>query len=164
MQKVQDKYILKITGLAIFILAAIIGIYILWPVKSPDVRQMPQQDASTSAIQPSVGNLQAKHQLTPDDFQQSATSRLQDENPRERELRDRAALLSSLYRNPDSVEAAKARQSLLKPPNGQLAPFRKDSDFKFMNVPKGKNTKQAPPKPPTPEDEQADVIIEEIHG
>ena len=153
---------LKITGLAIFVLAAIIGFYILWPAKSPEERQFPLQDTSTPAIQPNTDNPQPKRQLTPEDFQQSATSRLQDQNPRQQELRDRAAMLSSMYRNPDSVEAAKARESLLKAPRGQFAPFRRDSDFKFLNVPRGNNTKQAPPKPSPQEDEQADAIIEKI--
>ena len=141
---------LKTTGLAIFVLAAIAGVYILWPAKSPNERQIQQQDASTSAVQPKIENPHPKRQLEPQDFQPTAASRLQDQNPREQELRDRAALLSSLYRNPDSVEAAKARQSLLKAPRGQFAPFRKDNDFKFLNVPEGKNTKPAPPKPSCP--------------
>ena len=114
-------YILKITGLAIFVLAAIIGVYILWPAKSPRVEQIPQQDASTSSVQPNTENPQPKRQLEPQDFQQTATSRPQDQNPRQQELRERAALLSSLYRNPDSVEAAKARQSLLRAPNAHFA-------------------------------------------
>ncbi|MBW8039615.1 MAG: hypothetical protein FVQ85_06405 [Planctomycetes bacterium] len=109
MQKVMNIYILKITGLAIFVLAAIIGVYILWPAESPDVEQIKQQDASTSAIQPKTENPQPKRQLTPQDFQLVATSRLQDQNPRQQELRDKAAMLSSIYRNPDSPEAAKAR-------------------------------------------------------
>jgi len=153
---------LKITGLTFFVLAAIIGVYILWPAKSPDLEQIQQQDASTSAIKPSTDNQQPKRQLTPEDFQTAATTRLQDENPREQELRKRAALLSSLYRNPDSLEAAKARESLLKAPGGQFAPFRKDSDFKFLNVPRGDNTKKAPPKPSPQEDEQADANKGEV--
>ena len=99
----------------------IIGVYFLWPAKSPDVGQLPQQDTGTSAIQPKIDNPQPKRQLAPEDFQQSATSRLQDQNPRQQELRERAAMLSSLYRNPDSAEAAKARESLLKPPPGRFA-------------------------------------------
>jgi hypothetical protein len=160
----MKRFWLKITGLTIFVLAAIIGVYILWPAKSPDVGQIPQQDVAISTIQPNTENPQPKRQLKAEDFQPTATSRLQDQNPREREFRERAAMLSSLYRNPDSVEAAKARQSLLKPPNGQFAPFREANDFKFMNVPPAKNTKQAPPKPSPKVDEQADFIIEEIHG
>lgn len=89
---------LKITGLTIFVLAAIIGVYVLWPADSPDVRQIPQQKVSTSTIQPNIENPQAKRQLTPDDFQPAATSKLQDRNPRQQELRNRAALLSSIYR------------------------------------------------------------------
>ena len=112
----------KIVGLAIFVLAAIIGVYILWPAKSQDVGQITQQDASTSAVQPSIENPQPKRQLTPEDFQTSAHSRPQDRNPREQELRERAAMLRSLYRNPDSVESVKARESLLKAPPGQFAP------------------------------------------
>lgn len=153
---------LKITGLAIFVLAAVIGIYVLWPAKSPDVGQIQQRDASTSTVQPSAENPQPKRQLTPEDFQQSATTQPQDRNPREQELRERAALLSSLYRNPDSVEAAKARESLLKPPDGQFAPFRKANDFKFLNVPRADNTKKAPPNPSPQVDEQSDAIIEKI--
>ena len=121
MQKVINIYKLKIIGLVFFVLAAIIGIYTLWPAKSPDVGQAPRQDAGTSAIQPNIENPQPKRKLEPQDFQQSATSRLQDENPREQQLRERAALLSSLYRNPGSPEAAKARQSLLQPPDGRFA-------------------------------------------
>jgi hypothetical protein len=117
----MKRFWLKITGLAIFVLAAVIGVYILWPAKSQDVGQLPQQDAITSAVQPKTENPQPKRQLEPQDFQQSAASRLQDQNPREQELRERAALLSSLYRNPDSVDAAKARESLLKPPDGRFA-------------------------------------------
>ena len=83
--------ILKIVGLTIFILVAIVVVYVLWPAKSPDVGQTPQRDASTSAVQPSGENPQPKRQLEPQDFQQSATSRLQDQNPRQQELRDRAA-------------------------------------------------------------------------
>jgi hypothetical protein len=158
----MKRFWLKITGLAIYILAAIIGVYILWPAKSPDVEQINQQDASTSAVQPNAGNPQPKRQLEPEDFHQSATSRLQGQNPRQQELRDRAALLSSLYRNPDSPEAAKARQSLLKPPDGQFAPFRKESDFKFMNVPRGDNTTKEPPKPSTQEDEQSDANVGQV--
>lgn len=153
---------LKINGLTIFVLASIIGVYILWPAKSQDVGQIRQQDASTSAIQPNIYNPQPKRQLEPEDFQQSATSRLQDRNPREQELRDRAAMLSSLYRNPDSADAAKARGSLLKPPRGQFAPFRKANDFKFLNVPRGDNTKKAPPKPSTQDGEQADANVGQV--
>jgi len=162
MQKVQNIYRLKITGLTIFVLAAVIGVYVLWPAKSPDVRQIPQQDTSTSAIQPSIEKQQPKRQLTPDDFQTSATTRLQDRNPREQELRDRAALLSSLYRNPDTPDAAKARESLLKPPQGQFAPFRKANDFKFMNVPQGNNTKKTHPKPSPQDDKQADANVGQV--
>lgn len=158
----MKRFWLKITGLVFFVFVIIIGVYALWPVKSPDVGQIPQQDASTSTIQPNTENPQPNRQLTPEDFQPTATSRLQDQNPREQQLRDRAALLSSLYRNPDSAEAAKARESLLKAPRGQFAPFRKNSDFKFLNVPRGNNTKQAPPKPSPQDGEQADAIIENI--
>ena len=108
MQKPMSIHLLKITGLVFFVLAAVIGVYILWPAKSPDVEQILQQDAAISTIQPNTENPQPKRQLTPEDFQQSATSRLQDQNPREQELRDRAAMLSSIYRNPGSPEAAKA--------------------------------------------------------
>ncbi|MCK4830667.1 hypothetical protein KA005_83915, partial [bacterium] len=69
----MKRFWLKIFGLAIFVLAAIAGVYTLWP-KSPDVRQIPQQYASTSAIQPNIENPQPKRQLTPDDFQPAATS------------------------------------------------------------------------------------------
>jgi hypothetical protein len=158
----MKRFWLKITGLVFFVLAAIIGIYILWPAKSPDVEQTPQQDASTSAVQPNTENPQPKRQLEPQDFQPTAASRLQDQNPRQQQLRERAALLSSLYRNPDSVEAAKARQSLLKAPDGRFAPFRKDNDFKFMNVPRNNNTKKARPKPSTQKNEQTNAIIEKI--
>ncbi|HIJ52339.1 MAG TPA: hypothetical protein HPP66_04195 [Planctomycetes bacterium] len=89
---------LKITGLTIFVFAAIIGVYVLRPAKSPDVGQKQQQDDSTSAIQPSAENPQPKRQLSPDDFQPAATSKLQDRNPRQQQHRDRAALLSSIYR------------------------------------------------------------------
>ena len=109
----MNIYILKIAGLAIFVLASIIGVYILWPVKSLDVGQVQQQDVSTSTIQPSIENPQPKRQLTPQDFQPAATSKLQDRNPRQQEHRDRAAMLSSIYRNPDSPDPAKARESLL---------------------------------------------------
>jgi len=95
---IMNRLRLKITGLAIFVFAAIIGVYILWPAKSPDVRHIPQQDAITSVIQPSIENPQSKRQLTPQDFQPAATSKLQDRNPRQQEHRDRAALLSSIYR------------------------------------------------------------------
>lgn len=105
----MKRFWLTITGLTIFVLAAIIGVYILWPAESSDVEQLPPQDVSISAIQPNTENAQPKRQLEPQDFQPTATSRLQDQNPRQQELRERAALLSSLYRNPDSVEAAKAR-------------------------------------------------------
>jgi len=141
MQKVMSMCILKITGLSIFVLAVIIGVYVLWPAKSPDVRQIPQQDASTSTIQPNIEKPQPKQQLTPEDFQPAATSRLQDQNPREQELRQRAALLSSIYRNPDSPEAAKARELLLKrpqTPHKQFGPARKGNKFEFLNVPRGK--------------------------
>ncbi|HUS71850.1 MAG TPA: hypothetical protein VMY06_02205 [Sedimentisphaerales bacterium] len=95
----MKKVWLKITGLTILVLAAVIGIYILfWPVKQPDVGQIPQQDASSSAIQPSVENPQPKRQLAPEDFQPAATSKLQDRNPRLQQHRDRAAMLSSVYR------------------------------------------------------------------
>ena len=94
----MNIYILKITGLAIFVLAAIIGVYILRPAKSPDVGQIQQQDVSTSTIQPNIENPQPKRQLAPDDFQPTATSKLQDRNPRQQQHRDRAALLSSIYR------------------------------------------------------------------
>jgi hypothetical protein len=159
---IMKRLRLKITGLVFFVLAAVIGVYVLWPAKSPDVGQIRQKDTSVSAVQPSAENPQPNRQLAPEDFQPVATSRLQDQNPRQQELRDRAALLSSLYRNPDSPDAAKARESLLKAPRGQFAPFRKDSGFKFLNVPRGNNTKQLPPKPSTQEDEQADAIIEKI--
>jgi hypothetical protein len=78
----MKRFWLKITGLVFFVLAAIIGIFILWPTKSPDMEQISQQDASTSAVQPNTENPQPKRQLEPQDFQQSATSRLQDQNPR----------------------------------------------------------------------------------
>lgn len=158
----MKRFWLKITCLVALILTFAIGVYILWPPKSQDVGHIPQQDASTSAIQPNTENPQPKRQLEPQDFQPSAASRPQDQKPRERELRDRAALLSSLYRNPDSAEAAKARESLLKPPDGQFAPFRKDTDFKFMNIPKGDNTKKAPPKPLPQDDEQAVLLSKEF--
>lgn len=158
----MKRFWLKITGLIFFVLAAIAGVYVLWPAKSPDVGKLPPQEVSTSAVQQKIENPQPKRQLTPEDFQTTATSRLQNQNPREQELRDRAAMLSSIYRNPDSVEAAKARESLLKAPRGQFAPFRKESDFKFLNVPQGDNTQKAPPKPSTKVDEQADAIIEKI--
>lgn len=158
----MKRFWLKITCLVALIVTFAIGVYVFWPAKSLDVGQIPQKETSNSAIQPKTDNLQPKRQLTPEDFQQSATSRLQDQNPRQQELRDRAAMLSSMYRNPGSPEAAKARESLLKPPNGQFAPFRKDSDFKFLNVPQGNNTKQAPPKPSPQDGEQADAIIEKI--
>ena len=77
---------LKTTGLAIFVLAAIAGVYILWPAKSPNERQIQQQDASTSAVQPKIENPHPKRQLEPQDFQPTAASRLQDQNPREQEL------------------------------------------------------------------------------
>jgi len=76
-----------------------IGVYVLWPAKSPDVRQqIQQQDTSTSTIQPNIDNPQPKRQLTAEDFQPAATSKLQDRNPRLQQHRDRAAMLSSIYR------------------------------------------------------------------
>ncbi len=75
MQKPMSIHILKITGLVFFVLAAIIGVYILWPAKSPDVVQVQQQDASTSAIQQKTENPQPKRQLTPEDFQTAAATK-----------------------------------------------------------------------------------------
>ena len=37
----MKRFLLKITGLATFVLAAVIGVYVLWPAKSPDVGQEP---------------------------------------------------------------------------------------------------------------------------
>ena len=94
----MKRFWLKIASLTIFVLAAVIGVYVLWPAKSPDVGQIPPQDASTSAVQPNMENREPKSQLTPQDFQPAATSKLQDRNPRLQQHRDRAALLSSIYR------------------------------------------------------------------
>ena len=56
-----------------------------------------------------VAGAGAVSSLTPEDLQPAATSRLQDRNPREQNFRDRAAVLSLLYRNPDSSDTAKSR-------------------------------------------------------
>ena len=72
---IMKRFWLKITGLAIFVLAAVIGVYILWPANSPDERQFPPQDVSTSTVQPRTENPQPKRQLTPEDFQTAATSK-----------------------------------------------------------------------------------------
>jgi len=94
----MKRFWLKITGLVFFVFVAIIGVYILRPAKQPAVGQIQQQDASTSAIQPNIENPQPKRQLKPQDFQPAATSKLQDRNPRLQQHRDRAAMLSSIYR------------------------------------------------------------------
>lgn len=92
MQKVMNIYILKITGLAILVLVVAIGIYVLWPAKPTDERQISQKEVSTSTIQLSADNIQPKRQLTPQDFQPAATSKLQDRNPRLQQHRRRTSI------------------------------------------------------------------------
>lgn len=112
----MNRFWLKISGLVALIISLTIGVCVLWPTKSPDTKQTPQRETSALANQPGIEKPQSKHQLTPEDFQLAATSKLEDQNPRQQELRQAAVLLSTIYRNPHSPEAAKARRLLLKPP------------------------------------------------
>ena len=98
----MNRFWLKIIGLVVVAVIVIAGVYGLWYAKTPNSGQTPKQRTSKLANQP-------KRQLKPEDFQSAAGSRLQNIGPKEQEFRQKAVLLSTLYRDPNSPEAAKAR-------------------------------------------------------
>jgi len=136
----MNRFWLKIIGLVAVIVIA--GVYVLWP-KTPNSGQRPKQRTSKLATEP-------KRQLKPEDFQSAAGSRLQDIGPKEQELRQKAALLSTLYRDPNSPEAAKARELLLKVPKGVEEQYRaaqRKRNLPFLNIRRDQNDIGLLPKP-----------------
>ena len=77
---IMEKFWLKIIGLVLVAVIVIAGVYVLWPVKTPDAGQATKDSARKLATGP-------KRQLKIEDFQSSASSRLQDIGPNEQELR-----------------------------------------------------------------------------
>jgi len=78
----MKRFWLKITGSAIFVLATIIGVYILWPAKSPDTGNIPYQDKKVLTTQTDREKPQLKRHLKPEDFQTAASSKFQNPQPR----------------------------------------------------------------------------------
>ena len=94
----MNRFWLKIAGFVVVAIVVVISVYVLWPAKSPDAGQTTKDSVRKLATGP-------KRQLKIEDFQSSAGSRLQDISPQEQELRQKAVLLSTLYRDPNSPEA-----------------------------------------------------------
>lgn len=126
----MKKFWLKITGLVVVVVIIIAGVYVLWLAKSPDAGQTTKDSTSKLSTEP-------KRQLAPEDFQSGAVSKLEERNPREQQLRQKAALLSTLYRDPNSPEAAKARELFLKVPKGveeQYGIAQRKRNLPFLNI------------------------------
>jgi hypothetical protein len=148
----MNRFWLKITGLVVVAVIVIAGVYVLWHAKTPHSGQTPKQRASKLATEP-------KRQLKPEDFQSAAASRLQDIGPKEQELRQKAVLLSTLYRDPNSPEAAKARELLLKAPEGVEEQYRaaqRKRNLPFLNLRRDQNDIELLPKPSQQPSDQND--------
>jgi hypothetical protein len=139
----MNRFWLKIAGLVVVVVTIIAGVYVLWYAKTPHSGQIPKHSTSKLASQP-------KRQLKPEDFQSAAGSRLQDIGTKEQELRQKAVLLSALYRDPNSPEAAKARELLLKVPKGVEEQYRaaqRKRNLPFLNIRRDQNDIGLLPKP-----------------
>jgi len=152
----MNRFWLKITGLGVVAIVVVIGAYVLWLAKSPDAGQATKDSTRKLATGP-------KRQLKPEDFQSAAASRLQDIGPKEQELRQKAVLLSTLYRDPNSPEAAKARELLLKAPEGVEEQYRaaqRKRNLPFLNIRRDQNDIGLPRPSQQPSDQGDDVAAQ----
>jgi hypothetical protein len=100
----MNRLRVKLVGLVVLILAVIVGVWFLRPGESPPADQVENQKQTVS-----------KPQANKTAAEKAVSQRASEfEKHRAAQLSSTAESLKTLYRNPNSSEAAKARQSLLK--------------------------------------------------
>ncbi|MBN2268998.1 MAG: hypothetical protein JXN61_00190 [Sedimentisphaerales bacterium] len=108
----MNRLKLKVVGLVVLIFAMIVGVWFLRPGESPPASQVEKHKQTASKPQAST----QKAKTTAESAAERAVSQraFEFEKRKAAQLSSTAESLKTLYRNPGSPEAAKARQSLLK--------------------------------------------------
>jgi hypothetical protein len=130
----MNRFWLKISGLVVVAAIIIAGVYILWSAKSRKIERIPQQGSATFNSKRGTGQPPLEKAFMMAQRTSSRTGEF--ENQRAAELRQTAAALRALYRDPNSPEAAKARELFLKVPKGveeQYGAVQRKRNLPFLN-------------------------------
>ena len=107
---------LKIICSVVMVVSFIAGVYVFWPAEALDAEHTGNQDKDTLKAQPDTMAPKANADPAPARLLSPKASEF--EKRKAAQLRQTADSLITVYRHPNSPDAAKARESLLKLPVG----------------------------------------------
>jgi len=137
----MKSFWLKIIGLLLSVVVVMIGVYICWAAESTDTQQVLKED---KRVRSDAEQAQAEHRLGLAELKSPEIAGPKKVDPRAENSRQMVNLLSTIYRNPGSSQAKKARGLLLKVPKGleeQYNATKGKRNFQFLNRPEAKRQK-----------------------
>jgi len=112
----MNRFRLKVVGSMVLILAATVGVWFLRPGESPPAERVEKREKAAFKTQANTQKPKTDAGATAERAVSQRASEF--EKRKAAQISSTAESLKTLYRNPDSPEAVKARQSLLKLPEG----------------------------------------------